>query len=116
MTGDAGSVRAARSFVSAAITGVRPWVQHTAVLLAHELVTNAVSYGGGRFCVSAGVEPGTVRVTVADTRTDGPRVLHPGPESEHGRGMAIVDALASRWGTRRLPWGKVVWFELDRGS
>lgn len=116
MTGGAGSVRDARAFVSVAMAAERPWVQHTAVLLAHELVTNAISYGGGRFCVSAAVGTGLVLVKVADTGTNSPRVLHPGPESEHGRGMAIVDALASRWGTRRLPWGKVVWFELDRGS
>ena len=29
-----------------------------------------------------------------------------------GRGMAIVDALASAWGTDQEPTHKIVWFEL----
>jgi hypothetical protein len=30
-----------------------------------------------------------------------------------GRGLELVDALASRWGTLGGPDGRVVWFELD---
>jgi hypothetical protein len=32
---------------------------------------------------------------------------------DHGRGLAIVSALASRWGVRRLRDAKEVWAELD---
>ncbi|GAA2220714.1 hypothetical protein GCM10010232_00610 [Streptomyces amakusaensis] len=35
-------------------------------------------------------------------------------ESEvHGRGLILVDALASRWGAERVVTGKRVWAELD---
>ena len=31
---------------------------------------------------------------------------------ENGRGLRVVSQLAQRWGTRRTPDGKAVWFEL----
>jgi hypothetical protein len=34
------------------------------------------------------------------------------PSAGSGRGLHIVDALASRWGTEALDREKVVWFEL----
>jgi hypothetical protein len=36
----------------------------------------------------------------------------PGPESESGRGLAFLDALATRWGVIRNG-ESCVWFELD---
>jgi hypothetical protein len=36
-----------------------------------------------------------------------------GPEIEHGRGLAIVEAVADEWGAERVAGnGKVVWAEL----
>jgi hypothetical protein len=35
-------------------------------------------------------------------------------DDESGRGLAIVDALASRWGVDRFEGGKSVWFEVPR--
>jgi hypothetical protein len=32
---------------------------------------------------------------------------------EHGRGVLLVDALATRWGVDQRAGGKTVWFELD---
>ena len=34
-------------------------------------------------------------------------------EAPGGRGLELLDALASRWGTLGGPGGRVVWFELD---
>ena len=34
------------------------------------------------------------------------------PLAEHGRGLAIVAALALRWGSRETPDGKETWFEI----
>jgi hypothetical protein len=39
--------------------------------------------------------------------------LSVGPSSEHGRGLTIVEALASSWGVSRRYVGKAVWFDLD---
>ncbi len=35
-----------------------------------------------------------------------------GLDAEGGRGLALVDSLAVRWGTDSAPEGKTVWFEL----
>jgi hypothetical protein len=35
----------------------------------------------------------------------------PGSESEHGRGLVIVDALASEWGNSPSGRGKTIWVE-----
>jgi hypothetical protein len=38
------------------------------------------------------------------------------PPSRYHRGLELVDALASRWGTLGGLDGRVVWFELDLGA
>jgi hypothetical protein len=37
-------------------------------------------------------------------------------EAPGGRGLELLDALASRWGTLAGLDGRVVWFELDLGA
>jgi hypothetical protein len=41
-----------------------------------------------------------------------PRLRIAGDSDENGRGLRVVSQLAQRWGTRRTPEGKAVWFEL----
>lgn len=112
LAGDAGSVRAARAVVRDLMVGEPIEVQDVAVLLADELVTNALMHGGGRFSLAIDLGHDRVRVAVSDRSPDVPRVIHPSGDGEHGRGMAIIDALASAWGTDQQPNYKVVWFEL----
>ena len=112
MAGDAGCVRAARAAVQGLLRDQPDDVRHIAVLLTDELVTNALVHGGGRFSLAVEVAEHTLQVRVGDGSPDTPRVLHPPDDREHGRGMAIVDALASAWGTDQEPARKVVWFEL----
>ncbi|MEU7179699.1 MULTISPECIES: ATP-binding protein [Streptomyces] len=63
--------------------------------------------------------PGTLRIEVADTRTErrppGPEGLTlPPPDSESGRGLLLVAAFATRWSVLdRDPVGKIVRAELD---
>jgi hypothetical protein len=59
------------------------------------------------------VDPARVRVEVTDARSAAPRLLGADGMREHGRGLAIVDALATRWGTEHLGTHKTVWFELS---
>ncbi|MGF0175134.1 ATP-binding protein [Streptomyces sp. Marseille-Q5077] len=83
-----------------------------------ELAANAVTHGrvpGRDFRILLHVVGGTVRIEVTDTRADRlPHAERPAPEAESGRGLAIVDALADRWGvTPGLPPRKTVWAEVD---
>jgi anti-sigma regulatory factor (Ser/Thr protein kinase) len=113
MEGDARTVGDVRTAVRSLMQDATPEVRDVAVLLTDELVTNAVVHGGGHFTVTAEVERDILRVAVADECPGAPRVLFPSVEQEHGRGMAIVEALASVWGTQQDGDSKVVWFELE---
>ncbi|MGH9108733.1 MAG: ATP-binding protein [Acidimicrobiales bacterium] len=113
LAGDARSIGMARSVVEDLLADRDPDVRDDAVLLTDELVTNALVHGGGRFSLAVDVGADTLRVEVGDRSPDVPRVLRPAGDREHGRGMAIVDALATTWGTDREEDRKVVWFELS---
>lgn len=86
----------------------------TAVLLATELVTNAVEHGRGSAYLDAAVQDSAIRLEVSDSSTIAPR---PNPEvgelDERGRGLLLIEALASRWGVLPRSDGKTVWCELD---
>jgi serine/threonine-protein kinase RsbW len=86
-------------------------------LLTGELVSNAVVHGPheGTVHVSVGVTDSTVRVEVGDEGAGQPQVRHPEPTALSGRGLALVEALSSSWGTQTRGsrgQGKVVWFEV----
>lgn len=83
------------------------------VLCTSELVTNAVLHGSPPIELEVIVDGGSVRVAVHDR---GPgHVERRTPlrrDTLSGRGLEIVDSLASAWGTERTATGKVAWFEL----
>ncbi|MET7714949.1 ATP-binding protein [Streptomyces sp. NPDC005407] len=79
----------------------------TAALLVAELAANAITHGrvpGRDFRLGLTVTPpGTLRVEVSDARRDrglpAPADLGSAPlDSEGGRGLLLVDALAADWG------------------
>jgi serine/threonine-protein kinase RsbW len=86
-------------------------------LLVSELVTNAVRHGASdpheSILVRAHRTDGAVRVEVCDEgggfahRGEAPPSMQPG-----GRGLLLVDTLASRWGVRP-GHPNCVWFEAD---
>ncbi|WP_245886483.1 ATP-binding protein [Kineococcus xinjiangensis] len=83
-------------------------------LLTTEVVANAVLHGSGPVCIDLTCDNGCVRVAVADANPRPPVVKHVGTGATGGRGMALVDALADRWGSSSSPGnGKTVWFELE---
>ena len=83
-------------------------------LLTTEVVANAVLHGRGPVCIDLTCESGCVRVAVADASPHQPVVRHVGTGATGGRGMALVEALADRWGSAVAPGrGKTVWFELS---
>jgi PAS domain S-box-containing protein len=84
-----------------------------AALLASELVTNALVHATGPFRISVEPLDDAVRIAVTDGSEEEPAVQVPDTERPGGRGVYLVDALASRWGVQRTPGGKSVWFELD---
>jgi len=108
----------ARGQVRAAI---RDWGlpvdQDVAVLLASELVTNAVMHETG-VTVTLGIRcgRGRLRVDVYDTSPSFPVVTVAAGDAEAGRGLMLVEALAAEWGFYRTPAGKAVYFTLLFGG
>ncbi len=88
----------------------------TVALLVSEVATNALVHGSGEVEVSVVRGDRVVRVEVSDGSSHLPRPRQVGPDAEGGRGLALVSALASGWGTEAREGGKVVWFEVDTGG
>jgi anti-sigma regulatory factor (Ser/Thr protein kinase) len=82
------------------------------VLLMNELITNALQHAPGAVRVRMLLRQGLLRCEVLDTHQTRPIPHSPGDEDEDGRGLQLVDALASRWGWVIADGGKVVWFDL----
>jgi anti-sigma regulatory factor (Ser/Thr protein kinase) len=89
-----------------------------AELLSSELVTNAVVHARSIVELEAAFDDASesrvLRIDVYD-RAPGAVTETPKPVSEAaegGRGLAIVDRLAWRWGVDPLAQGKRVWFAL----
>ena len=85
-------------------------------LLVSELVTNAVLHAKSEAEVVVQLRPDVIRVEVLDRSPELPVVKDVPPEATSGRGMALVRSYASAWGTRSLPHGKAVWFEVPRSA
>ncbi|MEU4836022.1 ATP-binding protein [Streptosporangium sp. NPDC023615] len=127
-------VRLARNFVAELLGDGHPLLDD-AVLLTSELATNAVEHstipdethrppvlgeGGagaddrpGEFVVTVAFVPHGVLVTVQDAGALGvPCTRDAGPAATGGRGLMLVNELATRWGFHRDATGTVIWFEL----
>ena len=85
----------------------------TAQLLATELVSNAVRHSDLSIEVSVALSGDCLRVGVFDSSHRMPLVRRADAEETSGRGLLMVETLASRWGIQAMSHGKQVWFELD---
>lgn len=88
-----------------------------AALVVAELAANAVQHGrvpGRDFEVRLTLDGDVLRIAVSDARGERLPVLAEAAEDgESGRGLHLVAALTTAWGTEpRPPSGKTVWAEL----
>ena len=112
---DAASVRSARALVLDALGDDGDDVLFALELLVSEVVSNAVLHAAAAPRIEAQLGPDTVRVAVYDDDPTLPVHRQPDEERPGGRGLHLLDRLASRWGAEPVEGGgKVVWFELDR--
>ncbi len=90
-------------------------VTETAVLCLSELVTNAVIHSGTSPRVTAQLDDERLLVAVQDRGHRGSARLTEDhePTDISGRGLMLVEALASAWSAEHSADGTTVWFELD---
>jgi anti-sigma regulatory factor (Ser/Thr protein kinase) len=85
----------------------------TAALLLSELVSNVVVHAATEIVMQILPERDRLRVEVIDRRPTRPiKVRTPGPDDRRGRGLHIVEQLATEWGVHEGEHTKTVWFEL----
>ena len=117
---DASAPSKARAFVTAQLSSreLPPDVAaEDIVLVASELVTNAVNAGGTTLEVEILVSPHRVEIVVSDDAEGWPAPTAPDVTDLSGRGLQIVDHLTHSWGTTRRAHGKSVvasWFDQRR--
>jgi anti-sigma regulatory factor (Ser/Thr protein kinase) len=104
-------VRAARAF---AVGASEHWGLNSTVveMVVGELAANAYVHARSPFTVSLTSLNGRVSIEVSDASSEVPVLLTDDPESAHGRGLLIVNALVRAWGSRPTDRGKIVWAEL----
>jgi anti-sigma regulatory factor (Ser/Thr protein kinase) len=81
------------------------------VLAMTEMVTNSVRHGTRPVDVELSVDARLVLLRVSDCSDDMPRQPRSDESANGGRGITLIDALASRWGVQYRPIGKTVWCE-----
>lgn len=93
-------------------------VSEAAQLCVGELVSNVITHVGNGIPAALGMRmSGTcLRIEVHDPDLGSlPTVVAADSDAESGRGMALVEATADRWGVQLHSNGKVTWCELATG-
>jgi anti-sigma regulatory factor (Ser/Thr protein kinase) len=109
------TVAAARRFARGSLDGIDDEVVDVVRLCVSELVSNVVLHAGTTGTLRVTTYADRVLLEVDDHSPRLPRLdPHPGPHG--GRGLQIIDHLASSWDVVRRPWGKTVWAEIRADS
>ncbi len=86
--------------------------QETLTLLTTELATNAIVHTDTAATATISYLDAMVRVAVHDGSPQLPRRKDPSRDELGGRGIALIEDLASSWGSTSTPTGKRTWFDL----
>jgi serine/threonine-protein kinase RsbW len=77
-----------------------------------EAVTNAVLHAGTTVRIVVREVGSALRFEVTDADPTVPVARNPGPTTPTGRGLLLIDRLATRWGIEPRRDGKTLWFEV----
>ncbi|TQN28432.1 histidine kinase-like protein [Haloactinospora alba] len=118
------------AFLRSCTTGQHEEFRYLFDLLGSELATNAMRHTrsgepGATYTLRADRHPGGITLTCRDNGSPGLRIWdrrdrrhltarwpEPAGEAESGRGLALIDALATSWGDNGFPTHRHVWFFL----
>ena len=108
----ASAARQARRLVDQILGQADEHLAWDVALVTSEMVSNVVAHTGDGGLLNAW-DTNPFRVEVHDTSHVIPRMRTKADELG-GRGLGIVDTLATTWGARETSDGKVVWAEFNR--
>ncbi len=115
---DPRAVASARHFALSTLAawGVDEDTVDSAILCLSELVTNTIIHSAGGCQLRVVLDRGVLTTTVRDggmgVVVDLASVAED-PLAVHGRGLQLVDALSTRWGSELDAGGMTVWFVLE---
>lgn len=123
LAGTPESARAARDLVRRALGDHHPSADDAQVLVS-ELVSNAIAHSrsgqpGGMLTVAveASTDSQDVLIRVSDAGAVGrPTLRRPRRDSERGRGLRVIAALAADWGTETSGSGRSTWCRITPGA
>lgn len=115
---DLQAVAQARHFVLETLArwGVEEDTVDSAILCLSEVVTNAIIHTDAGCELRVVLDRGVLTTTVRDggsTVVVDPRDVPVDPLAVHGRGLQLVDAFSTRWGSELDAVGMTVWFVLE---
>ena len=109
------SASLAREFVAETLDawGVST-IRDAALLVTSELAANALTHADSDFQVQLSLTAGSVRIDVVDHGEGAPEPQPRSMSEEHGRGLLLIDAMATAWGIDDADGdGKAVWAEIS---
>lgn len=107
------SVTAGRQFTAKTLAEWGyPEHAETACLLVSEILTNAISHARAPIKLRMHRSATEIVTEISDDSPRLPQRRLAGPGDESGRGLILVEALATQWGTRPAPAGKTFWFTI----
>jgi anti-sigma regulatory factor (Ser/Thr protein kinase) len=106
-----GAARHARDVVSeTCLRWELPHLLGPVTLVVSELVTNAVVHARSPVTLRIRLRPRHLYLAVFDDDQAEPVLrAHPATDASGGRGLHLVEHVATRWGHQLMPGGKVVW-------
>lgn len=104
----------ARDFVTATLRGWGfPELADDAALITAELFSNALRHAPSpQYVLAVDWNDGKPRIEMWDSGDRLPKKQNPEPDSETGRGLHLVQALSTSWGSRHAASAKCVWVVL----
>ncbi len=115
LTSDRNSVAAVRSLLDRLLASWRldgRLDPYDVKLVATELAANAVVHTDTPEAVSVRYLGDVVRIEVSDGSPEQPRRRSARVDALSGRGLSLVEAIGSAWGTEKVAGGKRVWCDL----
>ncbi len=108
------SVAEARRRVRLLLAGSgREDLTETAVLLASEIVTNALLHAGTDIDLAGRLDGTGLRIAVGDGSSHLPSRRSYAATAGTGRGLLMLESMVEDWGVVERPGGKTVWFQLS---